>query len=255
MLVYNEDEFIGFGHNEDGWNGTYNTGFFSNITIISNTNNVSFIVFQYPGSLLHAFGVNSNFVASSMNALFPTDVQLNGRGCYFLGRMMFDAKNIEDLIESYQNTSNGIISSYGVSLNIGMKINNNQYRIVNIEISSTNISVLEINHTNPYAYHFNNYLRLNVSAKNDTSSAYRRQRTQYMIQHNFNNSIKNRDEIIQILGDTNNTEYPIYRESISPDTETTLNTIIYDLISQNVYLYEHCNPKICSPMIISLDSI
>ena len=50
MLVYNPDTFVGIGHNEDGWNGTYNTGFFSNITLkVDNKPDLSWIAYHYPG--------------------------------------------------------------------------------------------------------------------------------------------------------------------------------------------------------------
>ena len=207
------------------------------------------------GSIVgHAFGINSYGIASSMNAVYPTDVELQGRGCYFLTRMMLDAKNINELIAAYENGSNNnIMSSYGASINLATKNNDNKYTVVNIEISTKDMSVLSLNEDIPYSYHFNNYLRLNVSSKNDTSSVHRLERTQYMIANNYDNSLTTMDEIRNILGDTTDNEYPIWRSSIAPDSSSTLSTVIFDVKSQNMYLYEHCNPKECTPITINID--
>ena len=247
-ILLNDGSFQGFGHNEDGWNGTINYGYFSHYKITNGTEN-EFFAFQYPGTTYGAYGVNINGVAISMDAVFPTNVTIPARGTFFLLRAMFDAKSLSDVFDIINNhTSNEAVCSYGASFNIGYwELNNKQIwiDIVNIEVSNYDVSVAYYtNYEESYGYHFDEYLRLNVLQQTDESSIHRLNRTKQLIEDNGLNTIQ---DIENILGDTEDVQYPLYRTSNPPDNAATLTTGIFDILNQKLYVYEKCNPKLCQP--------
>ena len=119
MLVNDKNNFIGFGHNEDGWSGTEDYGYFVNATYTDSNISKSHFAFQYPGSIIgHAFGTNYYGLSLSMNAIFPINVTNNSRGIYFITRALLDAHNISHATDIIN--SSGI--SYGGSVNIAQLI-------------------------------------------------------------------------------------------------------------------------------------
>ena len=100
---------------------------------------------------------------------------------------------------------------------------------------------------NLYGYHFNMYLRLNVAQYPDNSSEARLNRTLELINEN---GLDSKQDIITILGDTENEEYPIYRDSQPPDDCSTLATALFDYNNMKFNVYEKCNPKTCEPSFI-----
>eukprot|EP01084_Bolivina_argentea_P142068 249599_1 len=237
--------FEGFGHNEDGWSQMEQIGFFSHYNINKETD---FFAFDYPGSLIgHGFGFNKYGLAISTNILFPSNVSTQARSIYFLSRAMYDAQNIShaiNIINDYKINEN--VCSYGISINLGYldKNDNNKITIVNVELSNNDVSIQYYSENEqPYGYHYDMYLRLNVQQEIDVSSEHRLNRTQEIIQQN--GIPKHEQDIVQILGDVSDSEYPIYRSGNSPDSAATLATAIFDLHGQSVSIYEMCNPKIC----------
>lgn len=257
ILLNNEtnDNFRGFGHNEDGWNGTLSTGFFVNATYSNTSGKVtSYFAFQYPGIIIgDAFGFNNMGLTVSGNVIFPNNVTIGPgvRGIYFLERAILDCDSIKCAIDTISTTTDSAAyTTYGGSINIGQK-NGNDVEVVNVEVSSDYYSVLSLssNGKSGYNYHFNNYLRLtNVSALDDASSDHRLNRTLELIAEN--DGIRNLDTIIEILGDTQDDEYPIYRTSKSPDEATTLATVVFDIANGVFKVYQQCNPKQCQPSIL-----
>lgn len=245
-VLLNNASFKGFGHNEDGWNGTESTGFYAHYKITNGTEN-EFFAFQYPGSIVgHAFSVNKYGVAVSMNAVYPNNVTIPARGSYFICRAMLDAKSLSDAVAIINNyTINQPVSSFGASLNIGfMDKDSKQINIANVEISNFKVSIAYYNDTQDYGYHYNMYLRLNVSQKTDESSIHRLNRTKELIAENGLNTM---EDICNILGDTQDTEYPLYRTSVAPDTSSTLSTALFDIENQVLHIYEKSNPKTSEP--------
>ena len=248
-ILLNNNSFNGFGHNEDGWNGTMNYGYYSHYKITNGTEN-EFFAFQYPGSIVgHAFGVNKYGLAVSMNAVYPNNVTIPARGSYFLCRAVYDAKSLSHAINIINNvTENQPVCSYGASLNFGYMDDNKQISIANIEISNYNVSVKQYGmiQDEPYGYHYNMYLRLNISQSTSQSSIHRLNRTQQLIQQNGLNTM---EDIINILGDIQDSQYPLYRDSVAPDTSSTLTTGLFDIENQIMHVYEKCDPKSCKPVL------
>ena len=254
-ILLNNASFKGFGHNEDGWNSTMNYGYYSHYKITNGTEN-EFFAFQYPGTTFPAYGVNIYGVSVSENAAFPTNVTIPARGIFFLLRAVIDAKSLSDAIDIINNyTRNGPVCSYGGSFSIGYMDNNNnkEINIANVEVSNYNVSFAYygVDKDESYGYHFNEYLRLNVSQQNDESSIHRLNRTKQLIEENGLNTMQ---DIKNILGDTEDTQYPLYRTNSPPDNAATLTTGIFDIENQALYVYEKCNPKLCQPTLtVSFD--
>ena len=262
-ILVNSDNWIGIGHNEDGWNGTLNSGYYINMTYTSEmnfTNNVSYI-FSFGNPSIFAgngFGFNNFGLITSIDALFPLNISTNKtRGIYFIERSLLDCHSINCVIDTIYDIPDQSMyfSSFGAAINVAQGDT-----IVNVEISPTNVNVKYLNVTEDgdgrdnynddnYYYHFNNYLRLtDVDSINDISSDHRLNRTLELIQ-SFNSSmISNVDQVIDILSDTKDEKYPIYRDGLPPDTGTvTLSTAIFDIKQGVVQIYEQCNPKECPP--------
>lgn len=254
--------FFGIGHNEDGWNGTYTTGYFVNATV---TDASSYFAFQYPGYLAgNAFGINNYSLALTVNSLFPLNVSItNSRGIYFIARSILDCPDLQCVTNAItggtqhnhkQNkqtkknkkekekarSSSTPVSTYGASFNVGLR---QEKVILNAEISNFEYN---IENCSNYGYHFNNYVRiLDVAATDDISSDNRLDRTQELV--GSYGGINTQDNIVDILGDTQNSDYPIYRDSKAPDDASTLATGVFDLVQGYFYIYEQCNPKECTP--------
>ena len=92
---------------------------------------------------------------------------------------------------------------------------------------------------------------MNVPQQTDESSIHRLNRTKQLIEENGLNTMQ---DIKNILGDTEDTQYPLYRTSSPPDTSSTLASGIFDIQNQVLHIYDKCNPKLCKPTLnISFD--
>lgn len=252
---WNTDSFQGFGQNEDGWIGTADTGFFAQYHFPKKSNSDpegsdssrpnAFFAFQYPGSIVgHAFGVNMYGVATSMNAVFPRNVTVEARGSYFLSRALCDATNMDDVVRMV-NDYEGAACAYGASINVGYHDKQTgQVSVANIEISNYEVSIEYYgpDHDKVYGYHFNQYMKLNVSQLPDPSSGHRQSRTfELMEQH----EIHDMKDINRVLGDTSDRKYPLYRNGHDPDDLMTLATAVFDLGKGELYVHSKCNPMEC----------
>eukprot|EP01084_Bolivina_argentea_P109074 194951_1 len=243
ILVYNDDTFIGWGHNEDDPRNGLTTGYFSNITYITNKTTLNIFGFYgVPGyySAEPAISITNNIYLTT-NYLFPVHVTPYGKAAAFIMRSVLESLNLQDAISMICDYGGNV--SVGCSFNVGYKDKNNVIKVVNIENYMNECSVLNINNKN-YSYHFNLYERLNIDQYEDVSSVHRRNRTIQII-NNDNGTLTDMNQIIYILGDTQDQQYPIYRNG----SVATLMTSLYDLKNGFAYFYEQCNPKHCNPSI------
>eukprot|EP01084_Bolivina_argentea_P042422 78211_1 len=243
MLVNNvsSSNFIGFGHNEDDSNISLSTAYFTNVTYIENNYTNTIYAFNCaPGLLIGGIspGIStSNKMVLSVNALSPINVTSKGRAIIFICRDVLNSKSIQEAI----NKITVGITAVGESFNIGNYENN---QIVNVELSLDKYSVKYVNHSQ-YDYHFNKYLRINISQYPSPSSDARMNRTVQIIDNNDGGELQNLNEITSILGDTQNQQYPIWRAPYSDRNIATLVTVTYDLQNRIAKWYEQCNPKSC----------
>ena len=239
------------GHNEDWSKDFINDTFilrYYNISSgsVSPNNNLgdkdTWTSYTYAGQLSgDAFGFNEYGLAISINSLYPKDINLlTGASLSFLGRSILHGESISNVIALLKRYP--IMS--GLSINIASI---NELQICNIEISANNLFSIHYYNFNDIQSsiisHFNTYKYLNINQYDNISSNHRQQRYQQM---NITHTI---DSIKNFLGDTDDIDYPIYRNGHGKDSGTTLATAIYNLTSHQYYVY-HQNPKESQPYII-----
>lgn len=229
-----------FGHNEDG-DLTIAAGAIFQQTTLTDDGQAAYSAYTYPLLLAgNAFSTNQHGLAISVNALFPKDILVGGLARQFITRDVLNAVSIEDAIRRV--TEAGPCAS-GFSLNVGSVVTK---EIFNIEMSPGigQSSVLRV--TN-YSYHFNQYLRLNVSHFEDPSSDHRLARVQQLP------TPQTPQQVLDILGDTADKAYPIYRTGVAPDLDAdTMASALFDLDAARVDVYVLQNPKNASAPLMRL---
>ncbi|KAJ5069253.1 peptidase c45 [Anaeramoeba ignava] len=251
------DQKVILGHNEDANINITDTSAFVFVNQTGTTSNEAnnYFTFMYPGSLWGiAYGFNDHNLMFSMNAVFPKCVQIGGHARSFIARDTLTSTSFDEMISKIKNSS---IAS-GFSLNV---LDGNTKKIYNIEAASsycqnttfdpflksnnddpnyTLMNVLEVTQNN-YSEHFNMFLRLNVSQYTDESSVHRLKRAEEIGSPLNNPNLA--QGIVDILGDTQDTQWPIYRDAIPPDSAKTITTSIFDWDQKTLSIYDN-NPKI-----------
>ena len=124
-----------------------------------------------------------------------------GKGCFYILRDSLRANSIDEVI-ALVNVTN---SASGFSLNV-MSIS--EGRIINVEVGpgDHNLAVYELKGDTHWNDHFNNYKNLDTEQYVDKSSLFRSKRVQEL------SPPVSEHDILEILGDTHNPYYPIYRD-------------------------------------------
>jgi len=220
------------GHNEDNEPVVKRYSFMVNVTIVDKFNNIltHFTAYNYPGYLAgNAWGFNSQVVFST-NAVSPRNLTLGGIARNFINRNIYESSSIDDAIKRIAQISN---RASGFSLNIGQI---GTKTIANIEVGPNSYSVKYVNES---YYHFNMYRHLNISQYDDPSTDHRQARADQLP------IPANETGIFCILGDTEDKEYPIYRDAAPPDCCSTVSTALFDLDNRRMSMYLS-NPKLTS---------
>ncbi|XP_062147133.1 uncharacterized protein LOC133854883 isoform X2 [Alnus glutinosa] len=212
-------------HNEDG-----------NVALLGHTylikamlpNGLSFIAYTYAGELPScAFGFNSHGLAFTLNAVPPTEDEIvaGGIGRNFISRDLLEASGIDDALTRIRSSAE---VSVGHNYNL---IDTRTRKILNVETASRNrISIREVGET-PF-FHANMYLHLPVQQVQDENSISRQKRAALLPKGS-------RNEFLSLLGDIDDTKYPIY---MTGPTLYTLCTAVIDLDEQTLSIIEG-NPK------------
>jgi len=220
-----------FGHNEDADSLVQSTAYLLHVEIKEGQSVENFTAYTYPGVLPGiAFGFNEH-LAVSMNAVYPKEANI-AAGRIFINRDFLTAKSIPDLISKAANVKR----AFGFSANVGQLSDGS---ISNIEFAPDVFAEVRVNGN--YS-HFNNYKELadKVQAFVGISSAHRSTRADQMP------APQNAADILQILGDTNDSQYPIYRNGVAPDTNVaTTATGLFDLVGKTLQIWLD-NPKTSS---------
>ena len=285
-----------FAHNEDAAVGLASTGFYVNgsvttqrvtnattqsattqsetpgetppastITTTTTTTTTAYTAFHYPATTAgHAFGFSllpaSELIAFSMNAVFPSRVDLDGAGCYFFSRAMMDTTTLGQLRALLRGTR----SAYGASLNVGLR----NTSVINFELGPGRGFVAETlapssqSHSQPGSnsgsgagsdgrgatggamFHMNEYLHLtHVAFDKDPSSEHRLARAR-AIEREAGGAVHSGAPatFTRILGDTKDSVFPLYRDGAAPDDSATAATAIFDLRNMTLSVAERGNP-------------
>lgn len=242
-----------WGHNEDGDVYDRQTTYFTNVTVLDGAGNIAemFVAFTYPGTVAgDAYGWNHHGLVFSQNAVEPTYLNYYGVPGQLTARAAYGAKSLDHAFSILSNSG----TANGYNLNIGVPKDN---RIVNIEQdplggfgaheipSALNLPkyTLPNAHIQPfYFYHANMYRFLWTPCVWDPSSSHR-----LAVLDKYPAPTKT-DDIRQMLGDTSDPQYPIYRTGANgPDSPyATLTTVIYDFVSMTASVYDS-NPRTGKP--------
>lgn len=230
VLIHTADQHIN-GHNEDGEAELANVSYWVKTS--------EFEAMSYPGQLPGgAVGFNRHGLVLTVNALSPKDAVVD-RGCvgkYWTTRKVLACKSIAEAVDFLQSTCH----TYGMSLNVGSTVTGEQ---VNIEVGpGRKLSVNDI--TSGSYFHANAYLHLHVrqDPKLSPSSAHREARAKELL------PVTNITGVLQILGDTQDVHWPIYRTLGHGDYAVTLVTAVFDFKKQYVDVWSESNPIRSSPL-------
>jgi len=194
---------------------------------------IRYTSFVYPGELpTDAFFWNEYGVIGTMNGLKPVTSLFGGLGRNFVSRHLVGAKDIDDAI-SRSTMPN---QATGHSFNIA---STQEKRLLNVEVAPgvgdpnkdtifavTNVDdQLQCKDTTPppSLFHANTYMFLDVEENPSTSSQHRMDRAAELPKP------RNSDDILLVLGDTEDVDYPLYRVASSTDTGYTLTTALFSV--------------------------
>jgi hypothetical protein len=243
-------------HNEDGGRINYGLTYLLEADVVDATvGDHSFTAYCYPGQLpTGAFGFNSFGVFFTTNGLFPKVIDSKAVPRHFVSRKALASPTTGSVIELLERTR----VACGFSLNLGSTAEH--HRLWNIETAAgDDFSVLEVSKhlsaADPsvpdYSFHMNEFLRLEAAQTPDPSSAHRLARAEAMA------APTDVASVLDILGDTTDPSYPIYRTGAPPDEYATLATATFELFNTTTasgaggrMWIQLNNPKECKPLIM-----
>jgi len=245
-------------HNEDGDVAARGTSFllWGTIAGLEVKEEVRFVSLVYPGELpTDAFFVNEFGVAVSMNGLYPKHSVTGGLARNFVSRDLIGARNESDALRriqiGHQSTGHNYnLIFYGENLQEKNGPQDN-WKIVTAELAPNIVdptgsplsSIIGIRSNSSFSnlhrestrslFHANSYLRLDVEEiEAKVISSHHR-----MAAFQKHSPPENWVGIQQILGDTSDPEYPIYRTAQPPDSSYTLLTVFFDVIQKKLDIF------------------
>lgn len=237
-----------WGHNEDGSIANQHAVYFTNVTILDPTGKVveMFTAFTYAGAVAgNAYGFNCHGLVFSENTVKADELDYFGVPGQITTRAAYGAQSVNEVI-TLLSTAN---SALGYNFNVGHPKTN---RFVNVEVAPFGIiGVHEIpslfnapNYDLPkvtpgpyYYYHTNMYRLLATPCLLDPSSVHRMATLAKYQPPNITSHVR------AMLGDTSDSQYPIYRNATSPDDPfMTYTTVVYDFVSMVANVYDQ-NPS------------
>jgi hypothetical protein len=242
-----------WGHNEDGDVNDKMSNYFVNATIFAELDHKTiveqFMAFTYAGTVAgDAYGWNFHGLAISQNAIFANQLNYFGVPGQVSARAAYGAKSIDELVDIVRFSS----SANSYNLNVASTRNG---RVVNVEVDPMGLvgvhDVAAMQHDDapvgmvrpPYwFFHTNMYRTITTACVTDASSVHR---MSTLAKYHVPNATV---DVRQMLGDTSDPLYPIYRDGKSPDTDVvTLTTVVYDLAMMRATIFD-TNPRGDEPL-------
>lgn len=202
--------------------------------------------FAYPGAQLgFTFGWNSRGLMVSCNGIYPAPNPA-GLGRYFVNRYILESSSVEDALERLTLLKKDLALGFATTL-----ADARSTRVVNVEMGPDVMSIVDVGegesllHCNMYSHNdtvhvFNNF------AQTSTNRLARAQE--------LREPMTLRD-IVDVLGDTKDPVFPIYRNGKKPDFLSTAATVLFDVAKARVEIYGG-NPKFTYPTaVFSFDPI
>jgi hypothetical protein len=236
-IILNDGNTRSIAHNEDSASRIKSYAYLLKLNIIGQP---SITAYTYPGMIPgNAFGFNSYGTIITTNSESPIDVKNRGIARAFLNRDFYSAKSSSDIISMVTQAKNQ--TAAGFAVNFG---NINETMLYNLETAPNQLSTRIVCKLNPRLAHFNLYQRISVREHQDPSSVHRKNRYDQFP------AVQTQKDVLKILGDTQDNDYPIYRNAKSPDTGViTSATVYFDLKIGTMTIYIE-NPKESEPVLI-----
>lgn len=216
------DQTALIGHNEDGA-----PSFRGNMYLVQAKveGKPAFTALSYPGFLCgNAFGFNAEGICYSVDHVRPRNGRI-GVARHFIALSLLEARSLEDAIQRVTVPNR----ASGFSYTIGSIP---ERRIVIVEVAPADHHVRQIRGT---YFHANHYRGLaEVDQIIHPSSRARVERAEQMLQEN---PPRDAADVLTLLGDQINGQYPIYRTATAPDQSATLYTALFDLDTRQLRIY------------------
>jgi len=237
VVVFNDKEWL-IGHNEDmpvSWPNKNCWLLQAQITGDDKAIVEDFAAFTYPGvSPGVAFGWNIHGIVVTINYLYPVDIDTNGVSISFICRDMLASTSIKDALARIPPRR-----ASGVNINLASI---KERRCVNIEVASKSYSITEIHGT----FTHTNIFKV-LREKDELHSMHSSQSRQERV--NEWKVINNDKDISEVLGDTKDPRFPIYRRCSAHDACSTVASVLFDLNQKTARIYVD-NPKTSEPLFV-----
>jgi hypothetical protein len=210
------------GHNEDGNPASLGRLY---VVTVKPDDGPAFSALSYPGFLPgNAFGFNQAGILHTVNHVAPRPIQV-GASRHFLARSLLDARSLDEAV------GNSIVSdrASGFNYNIGSLP---ERRVVSVEVAPECHHVHEVQ---GYYSHTNHYIELNEPLQEISPSS--RKRLERGLAFGRATPPGEAGQVLAMLGNRDDRDYPIYRDAAPPDTDATLCSALYDLDERELRIY------------------
>eukprot|EP00762_Andalucia_godoyi_P000789 ANDGO_03900.mRNA.1 hypothetical protein NAEGRDRAFT_82752 len=181
-----------------------------------------FTAYVYPGFVAgNAWAFNRYGLVMTSDAVFPKAVFARGAARYWVQRDLLSSKSFADVSNKASGLAYGIKPALGFAYNVGFV---RQLQTINLEVIPMEHALTVTKCTGDAVFHFNMYLyNKEIAQYDDPSSIHRLARALQF------SPPKTEYDMLNILSDTQDSEYPIFRSSKTPDTVSTVCTVVFDL--------------------------
>lgn len=220
-LVFTPEAAL-IGHNEDGSPASMGRMF---VVKVSLDDQPAFSALCYPGFLPgNAFGFNAAGMMHTVNHLAPRPVQI-GLSRHFLARSLLDARSLDEAVGNVTVAGRAA----GFNYNIGSLT---ERRVVSVEVAPQRHHVREVQ---GYYVHTNHYVELHEQKQEiSPSSRIRLERARALCREQPPVNARN---VLALLGNQTDRDFPIYRDATLPDADATLCSALFDLDKRELQIY------------------
>ncbi|XP_067685493.1 beta-alanyl-dopamine/carcinine hydrolase-like isoform X1 [Haliotis asinina] len=224
------------GHNEDGEDLARTLGYVIDATITGDDGvEEKFTSLCYPGGLPGiSMGYNFHGMIFSVNGLAGPTIGQAGSADFVL-RAVLRASNIDEVKKIVSNTGFGV--SVGFNINVGSIVDTSTQWSVEVapDVFESKVSIKEIHESDDPEkstyFHMNEYRHLDIEVETAERSRARFERALSLPVPTCAKDVRN------ILGDTDNTTFPIYRTVRPSDENATVCTGMFDLLNKRFDIY------------------
>jgi hypothetical protein len=210
------------GHNEDGSPASLGRLY---VVTVKLDDGPAFSALSYPGFLPgNAFGFNQAGILHTVNHVAPRPIKV-GLSRHFLARTLLDARSLDEAVGNISGSDR----ASGFNYNLGSL---SERRVLSVEVAPERHHVHEVQGC--YS-HTNHYIQLNDQPQEISPSS--RKRLERGLALGRATPPGEAGQVLAMLGNRDDRDYPIYRDAAPPDTDATLCSALYDLDGRELRIY------------------